>query len=301
MLGILGLPRNEAGASSIRHDVKKRKSVVAEAYRIYKLGDGTPAGKKKREDAAAEFRRDFSWPVHVNSAAARAPYFIGVWDTVRSLGIPLGYRDWELSIWPHRFHDHDLNKHVRYGYHALALDDRRHAFHPTIWNEPTLAQCAKPEENIVQTFEQVWFPGAHADVGGGYADRGLADVTLNWMIERCASAQEPLLLEDKPIVAVKDAGLGKIHDSRSGLWRKIAYRELPRQIVKGKQEPDEKKITPSNMPADLNQSWLNRMSAFFPARYNPGHMDPHPDYRTATEQLTNGSKPPPGPWKAVRP
>ena len=89
--------------------------------------------------------------------------FIGVWDTVASVG-------W---VWRNYFKDRNLNADVRYGYQALAIDEKRSHFEPSIWNENVISQG--------QVIEQVWFPGFHADVGGQKACRPISDIPLKWM------------------------------------------------------------------------------------------------------------------------
>ncbi|MDF3010573.1 MAG: hypothetical protein K0S03_1369, partial [Burkholderiales bacterium] len=84
---------------------------------------------------------------------------IGVWDTVGSLGIPLRGLRW-LTRREHQFHDTELSGSVQVACHALAIDERRAPFAPTLWDY-------KPKPG--QQVEQVWFCGAHSDVGGGYA------------------------------------------------------------------------------------------------------------------------------------
>lgn len=98
---------------------------------------------------------------------------IGVWDTVGSLGIPgtlgLPFRDY------YKFHDTNLGVHVKFAFHALALDEQRKDFQPTLWQQ-------KPEGKAKgQKLKQVWFAGVHSDVGGGYPEHGLSDITLAWM------------------------------------------------------------------------------------------------------------------------
>ncbi len=95
---------------------------------------------------------------------------IGVWDTVGALGIPLklfGSLDHLLFS----FYDTALHPNVRFGYHAVAIDEKRESFQPTLWD---------PREGI----EQVWFAGVHGDVGGGYKETGLSDITLAWLLEK---------------------------------------------------------------------------------------------------------------------
>ena len=104
---------------------------------------------------------------------------IGVWDTVGSLGIP---GDWakQLSFasrW--YFHDVHLGPLVEVALHALAIDEKRGAFPPTLWERPK-DQAPRPQ----QTVEQVWFAGVHSNIGGSYSDDRLSDITLDWMIKR---------------------------------------------------------------------------------------------------------------------
>lgn len=135
--------------------------------------------------------------------------FLGVWDTVGALGVPVRPLRW-ISGARHRFHDTELSASVRRACHALAIDERRAPFEPTLWTcEP------KPGQRV----EQVWFCGAHSDVGGGYPDSGASDIPLRWMIDRAAEAG---LLFDaalyRPERLVADP-LSPLHDSRKGLYR----------------------------------------------------------------------------------
>ena len=105
---------------------------------------------------------------------------IGVWDTVGNLGIPIipKFADKrELA-----FHNTQLSPHVDVGLHALSIDEPRKSFSPTFWTKPAEAQL--PEGQVI---EQVWFPGCHANVGGGYKDSGLSDIALLWMADRATA------------------------------------------------------------------------------------------------------------------
>jgi uncharacterized protein (DUF2235 family) len=96
---------------------------------------------------------------------------VAVWDTVGSLGIPLYMKDGRLDIF--QFTDAKLSDKVERGFHAMAIDEQRADFPVTKW-----ARRAG--------VEQVWFAGAHADVGGGYIkdESHLSDVALDWMIKK---------------------------------------------------------------------------------------------------------------------
>lgn len=108
--------------------------------------------------------------------------FLGVWDTVRALGLPYPVLS-RLSPMATEFHNHHLGDHIAAAAQALALDEDRTAFRPVLWQK-------KP--GWTGQLEQVWFPGAHADVGGQVdtlpAARGLGNLSLRWMLERAEAA-----------------------------------------------------------------------------------------------------------------
>ncbi|OQO10553.1 hypothetical protein B0A48_03851 [Cryoendolithus antarcticus] len=107
---------------------------------------------------------------------------VGVWDTVGSLGTPkigwlhrLGLQssvEKELS-----FYDTSLLNCMENAFQALALDERRYAFQPALWERL---------EGNETTLRQVWFPGAHSNIGGGYDDQQIANISLAWMISQCS-------------------------------------------------------------------------------------------------------------------
>ena len=108
--------------------------------------------------------------------------FIGVWDTVGSLGVP-GVHLWlaRLLHFDWQFHDTQLSKITENAYHALAIHEKRCDFLPTLWEK------REAPETVNQKLEQVWFAGVHSDVGGGYLEGGLSDIPFNWMIEKASS------------------------------------------------------------------------------------------------------------------
>lgn len=134
--------------------------------------------------------------------------FLGVWDTVGALGIPVGFLG-EVSGLVHGFHDTSPSRIIKHGAQALAIDEFRDEFVPTLWTG---------EAPAGSTIEQVWFAGCHSDVGGGYFDRELADIPLLWMIDRAKSAGlqvdevTPGLLPKPATINV----LGPTHDPREG-------------------------------------------------------------------------------------
>ena len=106
---------------------------------------------------------------------------VGVWDTVGSLGVPkLGWLE-RIGLQSTRmkdlaWYDTALSNCVDYAFHALSLDERRFSFPPTLWEKL---------EGNTSTLRQVWFPGAHSNIGGGYNDQQIATITLAWMVAQC--------------------------------------------------------------------------------------------------------------------
>lgn len=135
--------------------------------------------------------------------------FVGVWDTVGSLGIPLRGLRW-LSRRKHQFHDTELSRLVERAYHALAIDEHRAPFAPTLW-----ADRAKSGQFV----EQVWFAGAHSDIGGGYGSSMLSDMSLAWMMEKAEAAGLSFDL-DAPSIFPAPAGDEPMpHNSKTGWYR----------------------------------------------------------------------------------
>lgn len=143
---------------------------IGDAYALYRdrTDDSSPSS-----DRAKAFRNAWCWPDF-------GVHFIGVWDTVGALGIPVTpLRFWTKSLY--EFHDVALSRTVRHAYQALAIDERRKPFIPAVWQR----QAGAPD---TQVLEQAWFPGVHCNVGGGYADAGLSDGALLWMWDRTGKA-----------------------------------------------------------------------------------------------------------------
>lgn len=146
----------------LRQDCATERNVTL-VYRHYRQGAGTRA--------AQMFAHGFCHP--------QAPIeMVGVWDTVKALGLRLPLL-WMLTDRQHAFHNHHLGASIRHGFHALALHETRAVFDPVLWD------CPKEWDGNV---EQVWFAGAHADVGGQVgtlaAARPLANIPLVWMLDR---------------------------------------------------------------------------------------------------------------------
>jgi uncharacterized protein (DUF2235 family) len=160
------------------------KRAVSDAYDFYR-----DARYKPDDPAAIAWRERRSLVIDI--------HFIGVWDTVGSLGIPDTAAWFPYSRARYQFHDTELSRIVKYAYQALALDEHRADFLPTLWtrNPYTL----QPGETLTSKktgqieIEQRWFIGAHGDVGGGNETDGagrkpdlLPDLPLAWLQRKAA-------------------------------------------------------------------------------------------------------------------
>jgi uncharacterized protein (DUF2235 family) len=103
--------------------------------------------------------------------------FIGVWDTVGSLGYPIGSA--EAKVHKFKFLDTHLRLDNEHAFHALALDEHRHNFEPTFWTRTVATGAAGAPERPIDRVEQRWFVGAHANVGAATPATLWRNVPLN--------------------------------------------------------------------------------------------------------------------------
>ncbi len=140
---------------------------------INEYGIRNPRGKKH---LGLWYDRRLGWSFRLPKADKKADVpsppvrFLGLWDTVASFGVPVGpLRNWPTSRWAVT----TVPGNVRRSFHAMALDEVRATFalvRPNRTDEP-------------DRHYEVWFRGVHSNIGGGYLDRGLSDITLAWMME----------------------------------------------------------------------------------------------------------------------
>jgi uncharacterized protein (DUF2235 family) len=245
----VGLIRN---AGILRREHVDR---IDEAYELYRgRGDDRhPNGAESQR-----FRQSYSH----DEIEVR---FVGVWDTVGALGIPGVPKLLAGRLWA--FHDTQLSSKVELAYQALAIDEQRRPFVPSLWYR-------SPGDDHV--LEQRWFAGVHSDVGGGYPQCSLADITLSWMAGRARAAG--LALKDDYLVRadVRDQDVdpddearrlgkkispnvdGTIHPSFRGLYRLLG--PLQRSFVDPKQPKDS--IAASSTATDRSNYSPANLAAF---------------------------------------
>ncbi|MEU3104045.1 DUF2235 domain-containing protein [Streptomyces griseoflavus] len=209
---LAGLVRN---SGILRRDHADR---IPEAWSLYRDRIEQPSGA-----AATLFRRSYARETEIA--------FIGVWDTVGALGIPVPDAAWlrpAIDRFNRRwaFHDTDLSSWVGAAFHALAVDEQRSAFPPALWHQ----QPGSAERG--QELRQVWFAGVHCDVGGGYQETGLSDIALLWMVDQARrhglefdgdvlSTEGPGVMrpQESGDFRVRPDAAGVLHDSRTGMYR----------------------------------------------------------------------------------
>ena len=187
--------------------------LINKAWDMYK----SPSAKNSPSgDAAIQFRKD-------HCHRSNKVHFVGVWDTVGALGIPVSLMG--LFDSHDEFYDTKMGSNVTYARHAMAIDEEREDFAPTVW-------MPRPGVDL----KQIWFAGAHADIGGSYPpdkQTGIntSDTPLAWMLDEASTAG--LKIEPHIKDALTDGSKGKVHKSRNHVYRfkKPLRRPL---IVEGK-------------------------------------------------------------------
>lgn len=187
--------------------------LISTAFEIYK----SPMAKHHPDgEVSKDFRSKYCHP-------SRNIHFIGVWDTVGALGIPFSLMG--LFDSHDEFYDTKLGPNVAIARHALAIDEQREDFEPTIWT---------PRDGL--DLKQIWFAGVHTDVGGSYPpdkQTGIraSDTPLKWMVDEAISAG--MQIESHIKDSLTDGAIGQLHKSRNHVYRLKSPLKRP-LIVEGK-------------------------------------------------------------------
>lgn len=171
--------------------------------------------------SAADFKACSNFKYAFSQMLPVKIFFAGVWDTVSSFG-----RMTNFKTLPYTANNPSI-EHVR---HAVAIDEKRVCFKANLFRPENVEQHS--------SFKQLWFPGSHGDVGGGYPEKesGLAKVTLDWMYQEAAALgcelddqqMEFFLGEsDSKTFQAKPDPRAAVHDSIQGFWHLLEF--LPRR------------------------------------------------------------------------
>ena len=212
-----------AGLIAARGVLDPKQNDLTNRDQAYRLGSaewftyrrGALKTKPNLLHRLAEISVDLPRFLSSEATAARIPDVtmeaVVVWDTVGALGIPAYNLKTDTQLDAFQFADLILSQKVRHGLHAVSIDEQRANFTPTLWD-------ADPR------ITQVLFPGAHADVGGGYPDSesGLSDCALQWITNELTRLK--VAFAARPVVTLKPDACGKIHMP----WTDAPWNILPR-------------------------------------------------------------------------
>jgi uncharacterized protein (DUF2235 family) len=200
---------------------------------INRIQEKSPQGEATANDKSAdeffsladEFKQHFS-------GARCAPHFVGLWDTVSSVG-------WIENLV--RLAYSANNPDIQIGRHAVAIDERRAFFRSNLWHP------REPHPGP-RDLKQVWFPGVHGDVGGGYpeAESGLSKITLEWMLREARRAGL-MTLDDKVDLILgrssddyaKPCATAQMHESLTPVWWPAEF--IPKRHYNWAAETDERR------------------------------------------------------------
>jgi uncharacterized protein (DUF2235 family) len=165
------------GALGIKQLYNRYRRV--DARTIWALLDAQRNGDSGGFTLEEQWMLKYSMAIHIK--------FVGVWDTVGDLGVPwLSFEGFRWSNY--RFMATGLRRPIDYGFHALAIDEHRLAFSPTLWTvrHGAVQESDAPPPRPLASVEQRWFVGAHANVGGGYESDVLPQVPLRWLMNKAS-------------------------------------------------------------------------------------------------------------------
>ncbi len=262
VLNLCGVPTSGGDQATLPRQGRAVRAIAVEAVKkVYEHGAGRDRAQfeAEREELGRRFRSKYI--SDLKGEANVVPYFIGVFDTVASLGatglkkwflrllllvsifalayaisnlaswifsypvrqtfwitsavlsmIALTYAffstlksikdfpnrgdySWHISKWEASFYDKFLDTKVRFGRHAIAIDETRIDFARVPWG---VKDTTSPRtEGETTWLKQIWFAGNHSDIGGSYPEEEsrLSDITLHWMLEEIKNTPYPIEID----------------------------------------------------------------------------------------------------------
>ncbi|VIO70546.1 hypothetical protein CI1B_32000 [Bradyrhizobium ivorense] len=171
--------------------------------------------------------RDLSYLAVVGAALIYLQNYLKIAPRLRGYGFFKRLATLHLTRFKHEFYDKTLNVNVGYAKHAISIDENRADFARVGW-QPTDEKLDKRDAYRNLYFEQVWFPGVDANVGGGYLENEarLSDNAMGWMLA-AASIIPDGLKHDSSVLRLWPDAAGPQHDEQAGGWLKKGLRDLP--------------------------------------------------------------------------
>lgn len=202
VLEVCGIPTKEPGLETLSLDPKSLRRIAKDAVAcLYKLGMPI-IDEKTVSKRTAKFRDDYG--SQIGRAAGASAYFIGIWDSVAAIGWQRFFPDWT--------YDRHFSPGVQYARHLQSIDEGRKDFKRVKWGGSGTVKWPD-RKNEPEQFDQIWFSGNHADIGGSYPENEsrLSDITLDWMVN---------FITDKipePNRVIIDVNLLKLYPSSDGM------------------------------------------------------------------------------------
>jgi hypothetical protein len=198
---------------------RAKNRIIDELYLAYK-GQGLTLQQRRERTEAVIARHGLT-----RRSSDTMPFkfeVMGLWDTVEALGVQhFGER---VDPKNQRYMDQLCN--VEHVFHAMAIDDNRSTtYTPILMSRERLVRFCKQQERPDQ-FKEVWFAGAHSDVGGGYSSGFLSGVSLNWMLRQVRGKGVGGNGAFGPSAAVYENPYDIIHDAQD---QNLAMRIMVRQ------------------------------------------------------------------------
>jgi uncharacterized protein (DUF2235 family) len=204
VLDLCGIPTKEPGRDTLNFDASVLRKTAKTAVRcLYILG--MPNSDATRDARLATFKQDYA-PLTGAENGATA-YLVGIWDAVAAIGWQRIFPDWA--------YDRHFAPSIRYARHLQSIDEGRKDFKRVPWGgSGTVAWPDRKDEP--EQFDQIWFAGNHADIGGSYPENEsrLSDITLHWMVDFITQKlpEAGKVLTDPTLLRLYPAFDGMMHD-----------------------------------------------------------------------------------------
>lgn len=231
VIGSAGIPVDISNVET-HWNIYQQMAKLRPSYRLTK-----DSPKRKKADEAIELLRKelVKYSRNTNEDETKLKDVplacVGVWDTVGAYGIPSGFGLSSLArsftYWTRGFRDTHFGSAVKLGLHAVAIDERRRPFAPTFWTLRPPRPDEKDSAPAKLPAEQVWFPGVHSNVGGGYTDRGLSDLALAWMMAEVQQRTGLRFNEQETMKMVWPCSAATLYHTTKNFWFNPARSVLP--------------------------------------------------------------------------
>jgi uncharacterized protein (DUF2235 family) len=204
VLEVCGIPTKEPGRDNLNFDPPALRKLAKAAVRcLYVLG--MPNSDAKRDARIEAFKAAYA--PQIGADAGTSAYFVGIWDSVAAVGWQRFFPDWA--------YDKHFAPSIHYARHLQSIDEGRADFKRVPWGGSGTVTWAERGDGPDQ-FDQIWFAGNHADIGGSYPENEsrLSDIAQHWMVEFITQKipETGRVLTDPTLLRLYPACDGMMHD-----------------------------------------------------------------------------------------